>query len=225
MVSPPPVPAQDGSCSPYCHSTFIIGIGGGSASGKTSVSERIINGISLPNVVLISMDSFYRVLTPEQSQQARQNRYNFDCPESFDFDLLVQVLSSLKQGRSVEIPTYDFVTHSRTKETQVIPANTSVVVFEGIMALHDERILKLLDLRVFVHTDDDIRLARRLLRDIKHRGRECQYVIDMYFRYAKPGHDSYVEPSSKVADVIVPRGAENVVAIDLLVKRIKGLLA
>lgn len=204
--------------------TFMIGIGGGSASGKTSVSERVIRGINLPNVVLLTMDAYYKVLTPEQSASARRNEYSFDCPDAFDLKLLLEHLSALKMGRSIQVPTYDFKTHARTAKTTLV-YGTSVVVFEGILALTCPEITSFFDLKIYIDTDDDIRLARRLVRDIESRGRDLSYTLDMYFRHAKPGHDAFVAPSAKEADVIIPRGADNIVAIDLMIGHVRSLLA
>lgn len=202
---------------------FLIGISGGSASGKTSVANRVIQNINLPNVILISMDSFYRVLSPAESQRARRGEYNFDTPEAFDLPLLEECLLKLKHSVPVDIPEYDFCTHSRTQNSTRI-TDSSVVVFEGIMTLCPVSILPLLDLKVFVDTDDDVRLARRLIRDIAQRGRTQDSVFDMHFKFAKAGYDNYIAPSARNADLIIPRGGDNEVAINLLIKHIKHQL-
>jgi uridine kinase len=141
---------------------FLIGMAGGSASGKTSISELIIKSLNDPSAVLISMDSFYKVLTKEQSQRAFKQEYDFDHPDAFDHEILIQSLRELKNGRKVSIPIYDFVTHSRSSKSIVID-ECKIVIFEGIFALHDPRVMELLDLKIFVDTDDDIRLSRRCL--------------------------------------------------------------
>lgn len=202
---------------------FMIGISGGSASGKTSIANRLIQSINLPNVILISMDSFYSVLTPEENKLADNGQYNFDSLEAFDLPLLEDCLFKLKLGLPVDIPEYDFCTHSRTANSTRV-TNSSVVVFEGIMTLSPPSILPLLDLKVFVDTDDDVRLARRFIRDIAQRGRTQCSVLEMYFKFSKSGYDNYIAPSARNADLIIPRGGDNEVAINLLIKHIKHQL-
>ncbi|EPZ34164.1 uridine kinase [Rozella allomycis CSF55] len=216
----PPWYTSDGSS---IRDAFLIGIAGGSASGKTSVSNRIIREMNVPWVVIISMDSFYKNLNQEARERAARNEYNFDHPDAFDFDLLHEKLSKLKQGLIVDIPMYDFTTHSRLTTTQKI-YGASVIIFEGIFALYDKKVFEMMDVRIFVDTDDDVRLARRLKRDIASRGRSVQSVLDQYHKYVKPAFDDYIRPTLKNADVIIPRGLENNVAIDLLLKMIKRKL-
>jgi uridine kinase len=202
---------------------FIIGIGGGTASGKTSVSERIIKNLNVPWVVLISMDSFYRVLTPEQSALAFRNDYNFDHPDAFEFPLLYDSLKRLKMGLAVEIPNYDFSLHARKKESQLI-YGASVIIFEGILSLYDTSVLSLMDLKIFVDTDADVRLSRRLIRDISERGRDLKGILEQYDRFVKPAFDDFIRPTLKNADIIIPRGLDNEVAIDLITKHISRKL-
>ncbi|KAJ2959487.1 hypothetical protein NQZ79_g5104 [Umbelopsis isabellina] len=171
---------------------------GGSASGKTSVAERILKNLNVPWVVIISMDSFYNILSPEQSALAHAKK-------------------------SVEIPIYNFNTHSREQRTKTV-YGANVIIFEGIFALHEKKIMDLMDLKIFVDTDADIRLARRLKRDIAERGRELDGVLQQYMRFVKPSFDDYVQPTVKNADVIIPRGLENAVAIDLITKHIQKQL-
>ncbi|ORX81050.1 uridine kinase [Anaeromyces robustus] len=199
---------------------YMIGITGGSASGKTTVSERIIQELDVPWVVLLSMDSFYKVLTPEQHEMAIQNNYNFDHPESFDIGLLIETLKKLKKGIAVDIPIYDFKTHSRIKETRHI-YGANIIVFEGIFALYYEEVRKLMDLMLFIDTDSDIRLARRMRRDIAERGRDIDGVLKQYTKFVKPAFEDFIQPSKKYADVIIPRGAENIVALEIIVTHIK----
>ncbi|KAL0089066.1 uridine kinase [Phycomyces blakesleeanus] len=200
--------------------SYIIGVGGGSASGKTSVSDRILKSLNVPWVVILSMDSFYRVLEPEQIAQAHLNNFDYDHPSAFDFEALYDCISKLKAGKSVNVPVYNFSKHAREKHTTTI-YGANVVIFEGIFAFHDKRIRDLMDLKIFVDTDADIRLARRLKRDITERGRDVQGVIDQYTRFVKPSYDDHIRPTVKYADVIIPRGLENTVAIDLLVKHVQ----
>ncbi|XP_074877262.1 uridine-cytidine kinase-like 1 isoform X2 [Buteo buteo] len=202
---------------------FVIGLGGGSASGKTTVATMIIEALDVPWVVLLSMDSFYKVLTKQQQEQAASNDFNFDHPDAFDFDLIIATLKKLKQGKSVKIPIYDFTTHSRKKEWKTL-YGANVIIFEGIMAFADKELLKLLDLKIFVDTDSDIRLVRRLRRDISERGRDIEGVIKQYNKFVKPAFDQYIQPTMRLADIVVPRGSGNTVAIDLIVQHVHSQL-
>ncbi|XP_059910014.1 uridine-cytidine kinase-like 1 isoform X1 [Gadus macrocephalus] len=198
---------------------FVIGLCGGSASGKTTVANNIIEALDVPWVVLLSMDSFYKVLCEEDQALAASNDYNFDHPGAFDFELLVATLRKLKKGKSVKIPVYDFTTHNRHKDWKHV-YGASVVIFEGIMSFADKDLLQLLDMKIFVDTDSDIRLVRRLRRDIAERGRDIEGVIKQYNKFVKPAFDQYIEPSMRLADIVVPRGGGNMVAIDLIVQHV-----
>ncbi|XP_025921197.1 uridine-cytidine kinase-like 1 isoform X5 [Apteryx rowi] len=183
----------------------------------------IIEALDVPWVVLLSMDSFYKVLTKQQQEQAASNDFNFDHPDAFDFDLIIATLKKLKQGKSVKIPIYDFTTHSRKKEWKTL-YGANVIIFEGIMAFADKELLKLLDLKIFVDTDSDIRLVRRLRRDISERGRDIEGVIKQYNKFVKPAFDQYIQPTMRLADIVVPRGSGNTVAIDLIVQHVHSQL-
>ncbi|XP_055381979.1 uridine-cytidine kinase-like 1 isoform X2 [Condylostylus longicornis] len=278
---------------------FVIGICGGSASGKTTVAQKIIESLDVPWVTLLSMDCFYKdlstakamksnlfcsnceipvkfkqfpgsqlilcnhckiianksqtisisnatkfnkepdlignhsknkkngyknyknsqVLNEKQHDQAIENEYNFDHPDAFDIDLLIDVLKKLKEGRKVEVPVYNFVTHSRENHTKTM-YGANVIIFEGILVFHNPEVLKLLDMKVFVDTDADIRLARRLKRDISQRGRDLEGVLKQYSTMVKPSYANYIAPSMIHADIIVPRGGENKVAIHLIVQHV-----
>ncbi|XP_032072141.1 uridine-cytidine kinase-like 1 isoform X1 [Thamnophis elegans] len=202
---------------------FVIGLCGGSASGKTTVANKIIEALDVPWVVLLSMDSFYKVLNKEQQEQAACNEYNFDHPDAFDFDLLISVVRKLKEGKSVKVPVYDFTTHSRSKEWKTI-YGANVVIFEGILSFANKELLQLLDMKVFVDTDSDIRLVRRLKRDIMERGRDVGGVIKQYSKFVKPAFEQYIEPTMQAADIVVPRGGENFVALDLIVQHVHSQL-
>uniref|UniRef100_A0A8C5SHG6 Uridine-cytidine kinase n=1 Tax=Laticauda laticaudata TaxID=8630 RepID=A0A8C5SHG6_LATLA len=202
---------------------FVIGLCGGSASGKTTVANKIIEALDVPWVVLLSMDSFYKVLNKEKQEQAACNEYNFDHPDAFDFDLLISVLRKLKEGKSVKVPVYDFTTHSRSKEWKII-YGANVIVFEGILSFANKELLQLLDMKVFVDTDSDIRLVRRLKRDIMERGRDVAGVIKQYSKFVKPAFEQYIEPTMQAADIVVPRGGENFVALDLIVQHVHSQL-
>ncbi|KAJ3586188.1 hypothetical protein NHX12_012589 [Muraenolepis orangiensis] len=202
---------------------FVIGLCGGSASGKTTVANNIIEALDVPWVVLLSMDSFYKVLCAEEQALAASNDYNFDHPGAFDFELLVATLRKLKQGKSVKIPVYDFTTHQRHKDWKNV-YGASVVIFEGIMSFADKELLELLDMKIFVDTDSDVRLVRRLRRDIGDRGRDIEGVIKQYNKFVKPAFDQYIEPTMRLADIVVPRGGGNMVAIDLIVQHVHSQL-
>ncbi|CAH1255284.1 UCKL1 [Branchiostoma lanceolatum] len=202
---------------------FVIGICGGSASGKTTVANKIIEALDVPWVVQLSMDSFYKVLTPEEKELANQSDYNFDHPDAFDFELLFDTLKKLKRGRNVEVPIYDFTTHSRTKQQHTL-YGANVIIFEGILTFVNPEVRKMLDMKVFVDTDSDIRLARRLRRDIMERNRDLVGVLKQYDKFVKPAFEQHIEPSMAHADIVVPRGGENEVAIDLIIRHVHSEL-
>ncbi|XP_033847119.1 uridine-cytidine kinase-like 1 [Periophthalmus magnuspinnatus] len=202
---------------------FVIGLCGGSASGKTTVANKIIEALDVPWVVLLSMDSFYKVLDKEEQELAAKNEYNFDHPDAFDFELLITVLRKLKKGKSIKVPVYDFNSHCRRKEWKTV-YGANVVIFEGILAFANKELLKLLDMKVFVDTDSDIRLVRRLKRDISQRGRNISGIIKQYNTFVKPAFEQYIEPTVQLADIVVPRGGENFVALDLIVQHVHSQL-
>ncbi|KAG1688579.1 Uridine-cytidine kinase-like 1 [Nymphon striatum] len=202
---------------------FIIGLCGGSASGKTTVAKKIIEALDVPWVTLLSMDSFYKVLNENQHELANQNNYNFDHPDAFDFELLIETLRKLKDGKSVDVPIYSFTTHAREKnKNKMYGAN--VIIFEGILSFHDRQLLEIMDMKLFVDTDSDIRLARRLRRDLLERGRDLEGVLQQYNKFVKPSFDYYIAPLMTHADLIVPRGGENEIAINLIVQHINTQL-
>lgn len=198
---------------------LVIGLCGGSASGKTTVARKIIEELNVQWVSLLSMDSFYKVLSEEQHESANRNDYNFDHPDAFDFDLILKTLQHLKKGKKVNIPIYNFATHSRENYSKTV-YGANVVIFEGIMAFATKEILDLMDLKIFVDTDADIRLSRRLKRDIGERNRSIDSVLAQYNKYVKPAFDYYIAPTMTFADIIVPRGGDNKIAIDLIVKHV-----
>lgn len=202
---------------------FVIGICGGSASGKTTVARKIIEYLDVPWVSLLSMDSFYKVLSEEQHKRAEANEYDFDHPDAFDFDLVISTLKRLKGGKSVNVPIYNFATHSREKQMKTI-YGANVVIFEGIMAFANPELMKVMDMKVFVDTDSDICLARRLRRDIAERGRDPQGVLKQYKKFVKPSFEHYIEPYMQSADIIVPKGGENDIAVNLIVLHVHNQL-
>jgi uridine kinase len=197
---------------------LVIGIAGGTGSGKTTVARRILKRIGTEHVALLSQDSYYKHqphLTKEERAQV-----NYDHPNSFDNELLIEHLQELRQGRSVQVPVYSFSEHIRTEET--IPlAPTPVVVLEGILVLADEPLRKEMDIKVFVDTDADVRVLRRINRDMRERGRSFDSVFAQYLNTVKPMHEAFIEPSKRYADLIVPEGGENEIAVTLLASRIK----
>jgi len=204
---------------------YVIGITGGSASGKTSVAKKIIEGIDIPWVVLLSMDSFYKgISTEEDKVAAAKGDYNFDHPNAFDWDMMTEVLSKIRDGKPVDVPHYCFVQHKRIPGMSTRVYGAGVVIFEGIMTLHHKKVVDLLHLKLFVDTDADIRLARRLKRDISERGRGLEDVFHQYDKHVKPGYQKYIGPSIDNADIVIPRGRDNLVAINLIIQHIKKQL-
>lgn len=206
---------------------FIIGVAGGTASGKTTVCKCIIDNLGDNNmnnrVVILSQDSFYKPLTPEEKALAVKGKYNFDHPNSFDTELMLEKILEIRAGKTVEIPVYDFVNHCRSHETyKVCPSD--IILIEGILVLYIKELRQLMDMKLFVDTDSDIRLSRRVQRDIETRGRKLENVLTQYTEFVKPAFEEFCLPTKKYADVIIPRGGENKVAIGLIVQHITDLL-
>ncbi|KAF2009942.1 uridine kinase [Aaosphaeria arxii CBS 175.79] len=210
--------------SPPWGNASIIGVAGSSGSGKTSLALAMVASLNLPWVVILSMDSFYKPLNPEQSAAAFRNEFDFDSPEAIDFDVLVDRLRDLKQGKVAEVPVYSFEKHARLEHTTTI-YSPHVLILEGIFALHDPRVLELLDLKIFAEADADLCLSRRLVRDVKERGREIEGCIKQWFGFVKPNFYKYVAPQREIADIIIPRGIENKVAISMVSSQIQRTLA
>ncbi|CCE63006.1 hypothetical protein TPHA_0D03710 [Tetrapisispora phaffii CBS 4417] len=203
---------------------YIIGIGGTSGSGKTSVASKLVSEIDVPWTVLISLDNFYKPLDKAQRKRAFENNYDFDEPEAVDLDLAYRCILALKEGKKTEIPVYSFVHHNRVPDKNITIYGASVIVIEGIYALYDKRLLDLMDLKIYVDADLDICLARRLSRDIITRGRDLSGCIQQWERFVKPDADKYVKPTMKNANAIIPSMADNQVAIKLLINHIKSKL-
>lgn len=199
---------------------MIMGIAGGTGSGKTLVARSVGDALGR-RIALLGQDSYY--IDRSNLSPAERDRINFDHPDAFDHDLLIEHLNQLAQGRPVEMPVYDYATHSRTGETvRVDPV--PVIVVEGILVLAVPALRSLLDVKVFVDTDADVRFIRRLSRDIRERGRTPESVISQYLEVVRPMHLEFVEPSKRYADIIVPEGGYNTVAIDFLVSKLRTLL-
>ena len=201
---------------------MIIGICGGTGSGKTTVANRILESVSASEVVFIQQDSYYRNLKdlPLDYRQVA----NFDHPDALDNDLLVNHVRKLRAGEAIELPLYDFKTHTRLIETRPVDPKPIVIV-EGILIYAEPRLLEQMDIKVFVDTPDDIRFIRRLRRDVAERGRTVESVIEQYLATVRPMHMQFVEPSKRHADVIIPEGGHNLVSIDLLSGKIRERLA
>nr|KIR49283.1 uridine kinase [Cryptococcus bacillisporus CA1280] len=202
---------------------YVVGIAGGSASGKTSVARAILSALNyIPTVLILSQDSFYNAHSPEEVELAFKNDLDLDHPDAIDMTLFAQCIKDLKQGKATEIPVYSFLHHQRMPEKKYI-YGASVIIVEGIMALQSAELRELYDLKVFVNSDSDLMLARRIKRDVKERGRDVEGILDQYLRFVKSSYDTFVQPSSRYADIIVP-GSSNQLAIELLVSHIKRQL-
>jgi len=200
---------------------IIIGVAGGSGSGTTTVVRRIIERLGPDQVTVIHHDSYYRRhadLSPEERQ-----KLNYDHPDALETSLLIHHLEELREGRPVEIPVYDFTRHDRLAETETAPPR-KVIIVDGILILWDPALRSLLDIKVFVDTDADIRFIRRLTRDVAERGRSVDSVIRQYTETVRPMHLEFVEPSKRYADLIIPEGGHNSVAVDMLIAKIDSIL-
>lgn len=200
---------------------LIIGIAGGSGSGKSTVARRVAEALVAQSVAFIDMDAYYRNFVHLPIEDRR--RINWDHPEAFDIELLTAHLRELAAGRAIDKPVYDFVTHTRSDRVEGVPP-ADVVVVDGILLFADERVRSVCDVKVFVDADADIRLMRRIRRDMSARGRPLEEILDQYVTTVQPMHLQFVEPSKRYADVIVPRGGHNVVAIEMIVAKIQRRL-
>jgi uridine kinase len=201
---------------------IIIGVTGGSGSGKTSVSRAILNHFPEHSIMMLEHDSYYK----DQSHLEFEERLktNYDHPFAFDTDLLIEHLEVLLNYETIEKPVYDYVHHTRSEET-VIQEPRDVIILEGILILEDERLRNMMDIKVYVDTDDDIRIIRRIKRDMEERGRTLDSVIDQYLTVVKPMYHQFIEPTKRYADVVVPEGGKNHVAIDLINTKVSSILA
>ena len=215
-------PAAGPASRPFSSSAapLVVGVAGGSGSGKTTVVRRIVDSIGDSHVTVIEHDRYYR----DRSDLRLEERaaLNYDHPDSLETDLLVRHVLELRAGRAVDIPVYDFARFARQPATETLQPRRAIIV-EGILIFTDAELRKLMDVKVFVDTDDDTRFIRRLQRDISERGRTVQSVIEQYLGSVKPMHLEFVEPSKRYADVIIPQGGHNAVAIDMLLTLIRSL--
>ncbi len=197
---------------------MIIGICGGTGSGKTTLARKVIETVGRGNVILVEQDSYYRNLADMPLDERHQA--NFDHPDSIDSEMLMNHLKRLRQGQPIEMPVYDFKTHTRSEEHEHIEPK-KVVLVEGILIFAESRIAELLDVKVFVDTPDDIRFIRRLKRDINERGRTVESVIEQYFTTVRPMHFEFVEPSKRNADIIIPENGSNDIGVEFICSKIR----
>lgn len=200
--------------------TLTIGIAGGTGSGKTTITRNIVEAFG-SEVSVLHHDSYYK--SHDDLSYEERTKLNYDHPNSFDNELFIEHIRALKNGESVLSPVYDYTVHNRSKVTELIePAR--VLVVEGILIYAEQAICDELDIKIFVDTDADVRILRRIMRDVKKRGRTLESVVDQYLMTVKPMHEQFVEPSKRRADIIVPEGGRNRVAIDMVIDRIRGYL-
>ncbi len=205
---------------------IAIGFAGGSSSGKSSVVEELKCDLEKKGhkVLSISLDSFYKDLDKISLKLAKKEEYNFDHPNACDKDLLIDTLMKIKKGENVEIPHYSFIEHRRSKEsTLIISKDYDILLLEGIFGLYFEEIRNMLDFKVFVEVDADVRLSRRIFRDVKDRGRTLNSVIDQYLKFVKPSHEEFIEPTRKFANIILPEGVFNKLGISTIFNQILNL--
>lgn len=203
------------------HKPILIGITGGTGSGKSTIANAIYSAFGEKSICMISQDSYYR----DQSNLTFEERVktNYDHPMAFDTELLISQLQDLMNGKAVGMPVYDFTIHNRTAEVKLVEPR-DIIILEGILVLDDVRLRELLDIKIYVDTDADIRILRRLVRDIEERGRSVASVVDQYLKVVRPMHMQFTEPSKRYADLIIPEGGHNKVAIDVMVRSIKALI-
>ncbi|MBM7660726.1 uridine kinase [Bacillus mesophilus] len=200
---------------------IVIGIAGGSGSGKTSVTKAIYEHFKGHSILLIEQDFYYK----DQTHVPMEDRLktNYDHPLAFDNDLLISHMKELLQYKPIEKPVYDYKLHTRSKDVIIVEPK-DVIILEGILVLEDDRLRELMDIKLFVDTDADIRIIRRMLRDIKERGRTLDSVIEQYISVVRPMHNQFIEPTKRYANIIIPEGGHNHVAIDLMVTKIQTIL-
>ncbi len=197
---------------------MTIGIAGGTGSGKTTITRRLQQRFS-DNVSVIYHDNYYKAHNDMTYEE--RAKLNYDCPDAFDTELMVRDLTELRNGHSVRCPVYDYTVHNRSDKT-VLVNPSPVIIVEGILIFQDKRLCDLLDIKIFVDTDADVRILRRIVRDVRDRGRSLSSVVDQYLTTVKPMHEMYVEPSKRNADIIIPEGGHNLVAMDMLIERINA---
>ena len=199
----------------------VIGVAGGTGSGKSTLVKRLQEAFKNDDVATICHDFYYKA-HPELSYEER-TKLNYDHPDAFDTWLMVEHIKALKEGKSIECPTYSFVEHNRAEQTMAV-APSKVIIVDGILIFENKELRDIMDIKVFVDTDADVRLARRILRDVRERGRSMESVISQYTTTVKPMHEQFVEPSKRYADVIIPEGGFNSVAVSMLIQNIRSII-
>ena len=197
---------------------ITIGIAGGTGSGKTTITRRLQQRLS-DSVSVVYHDNYYKA--HDDMSYEERSKLNYDCPDAFDTELLLRDLRALRRGEAIRCPVYDYTIHNRSDKT-VLVRPAPVIIVEGILIFQDPRLCELLDIKIFVDTDADVRILRRIVRDVRDRGRSLESVVDQYLNTVKPMHEMYVEPSKRNADIIVPEGGHNLVAMDMLIERINA---
>ena len=200
--------------------TIFIGIAGGTGSGKTTLTEHLKQHFG-SDISVVHHDSYYRYQDLPSEERCKQN---YDHPDAFETDLMVRQLRELKEGKTIRCPVYSYAEHQRTDKTELVTPS-KVVIVEGILIFQDPRLREMLDIKIFVETDADVRILRRALRDVRDRGRTLESVITQYLTTVKPMHEQFVEPSRKYADIIVLEAGHNLVALDMIMQRIAGHIA
>lgn len=199
---------------------LVIGIAGGTGSGKTTITRKLVEKFG-DDVSVVKHDNYYK--EHHDMSYEERSKLNYDHPDSLDTDLLIEHVKALKEGRQIYCPVYDFTIHDRSDETELIKP-TKVLIIEGILIFQDKRLCDLMDIKIFVDTDADVRILRRIIRDVKKRGRSLESVVDQYLTTVKPMHEQFVEPSKKNADIIIPEGGHNIVALEMVMNRVNAHL-
>ena len=198
--------------------TILIGIAGGTGSGKTTLADKLVDSFGRDEVSILRHDNYYK--RHDDMSYEDRCKLNYDHPDAFDTDLLCEHIKMLKAGQSIEMPVYDYTIHNRSDDTVTV-TTAPVIVLEGILIFAEPELCNLMDIKVFVDTDADVRILRRITRDVKERGRSLDSVITQYLTTVKPMHEQFVEPSKRMADIIIPEGGKNVVALEMLIERVK----
>jgi len=205
---------------------FLIGVAGGTASGKSTVCEKIMENLKMNQenverqVIHLSQDSFYRELRGAEKAKAAKGLFNFDHPDAFDNDLMLACLQDIVNGRPTKVPVYDLKTNSRLSNQTITPSQVDVVLFEGILTFYSPKVREMFDMKLFIDTDADSRLAKRVLKDVDELGRDMDVVLHQYIQFVKPAFEEFCIPTKKFADVIIPRGPDNKIAMDLISQHI-----
>lgn len=197
--------------------TILLGIAGGTGSGKTTLADKLVDSFGRDEVSILRHDNYYK--RHDEMCYEDRTKLNYDHPDAFDTELLCEHIRALKKGGEIQMPLYDYSVHNRSDRT-VLVAPAPVIVLEGILIFAESSLCELMDIKVFVDTDADVRILRRIVRDVKERGRSLDSVIDQYLTTVKPMHEQFVEPSKRRADIIIPEGGENAVALEMLIQRV-----